>query len=127
MTPMRTAMIGLGRMGGPMADHAVRAGHDVRVYDVSSDAVAARVAAGATAAASPAEAAEGASVVGVVVFDDAQAIDVVTGPEGVLRTLEPGAVVAIHTTVTLDSIHALGDAAERAGVHLLDAGVSGGE
>jgi len=127
MIPVRAAIIGLGRMGGPMADHVVRAGHDVRVFDLSPDAIAARVAAGATAAASPAEAAEGASVVGVVVFDDAQAVEVVAGAEGVLRTLYPGAVVAIHTTVTLDTIRALAEAAEQAGVQVLDAGISGGE
>ena len=124
---MITAMIGLGRMGGPMADCVVRAGHELRVVDVSPEAVEARVALGARPASSPAAAADGAAVVGVVVFDDAQALEVVTGPEGVLGTLAPGSVVAIHTTVTLDTIHALGAAAEARGVDLLDAGISGGE
>ena len=123
----RVAVIGLGRMGGPMADHVIAAGHDVHVFDVAPDAVAPRVAAGATAAASPGEAAVGATVVSVVVFDDAQATEVVAGRDGVLRTLEPGAVVAIHTTVTLDTIHALAAAAEHHGVVVLDAGISGGE
>ena len=127
MSPVTGAMIGLGRMGGPMADGAARAGHELRVFDVSPDAVAPRVALGATAATSPADAAEGASVVGIVVFDDAQATEVVTGPDGVLRTLAPGAVVAVHTTVTLDTIRALSDAAATRGVHLVDAGISGGE
>jgi 3-hydroxyisobutyrate dehydrogenase len=120
-------MIGLGRMGGPMADHVIAAGHDVHVYDVAPEAVAARVAAGATAAASPGEAAVGTTFVGVTVFDDAQAMEVVAGRDGVLRTLEPGAVVAIHTTVTLDTIHALAAAGEHHGVVVLDAGISGGE
>lgn len=123
----RVAMIGLGRMGGPMTDHVVAAGYEVQVFDPASDVVAPRVAAGATAAASPGEAAVGATVVGVVVFDDAQARDVVGGPDGVLRTLEPGAVVAIHTTVTLDTIHVLAEAAAHHGVVVLDAGISGGE
>ena len=80
-----------------------------------------------SAAASPAEAADGASVVSLVVFDDAQATEVVTGPDGVLRTLAPGSVIAVHTTVTLDTIHALAAATDAQGVHLLDAGISGGE
>ncbi len=63
----------------------------------------------------------------VVVFDDAQALDVVAGPDGVLAALEPGSVVLLHTTVTLDTIDALGAAADDRGVHLIDAGVSGGE
>lgn len=124
MTP--AAMIGLGRMGGPMADHVVAAGHDLRVFDLSAEAMAAR-AAGATPCSSPADAARGAHVVGVVVFEDAQAIAVVEGPDGVLASLAPGAVVAVHTTVTLDTIRHLAAAAETRGVHLLDAGISGGE
>lgn len=127
MSALPVAVIGLGRMGGPMADHVARRGHDLRVFDVAPEAVAPRVEVGATAAASPAEAADGAAVVGIVVFDDAQALDVVTGPDGVLRTLAPGAVVTIHTTVTLDTIRALAAAAEERGVQLLDAGISGGE
>jgi 3-hydroxyisobutyrate dehydrogenase len=121
------AVIGLGRMGGPITDHIIAAGHGVRVYDIDEQAVAARVAAGATAASSPAEAARGATFVSVVVFDDAQAVAVVAGDDGVLATLEPGAIVSIHTTVSLDTIHDLAARAEAAGVIVLDAGISGGE
>lgn len=125
--PMRVAMVGLGRMGGPMADRVIRAGHDVRVVDVSAAAVAPRVAAGARAFESAAEACAGAQVVALVVFDDAQVVDVLTGTGGVLSVLEPGAVVVVHTTVTLDTIEALAPLAAARGVHLLDAGISGGE
>ena len=121
------AMIGLGRMGGPMADCAIRAGHDVRVFDVSDDAVAARVAAGARAGRSVAEACEGARVVSVVVFDDAQVLEVVAGDRGAFDAVEPGAVVIVHTTVTIDTIETLAAAAAPRGVRLLDAGISGGE
>ena len=127
MSAVRGAVLGLGRMGGPIADNAIRAGHAVRVFDVSDDAVRPRVELGAVAGNSPADAAMGADVVAVVVFDDAQAIEVVAGPAGVLRTLTSGAVIAIHTTVTLDTIHALAAEAAAHGVTLIDAGISGGE
>ena len=123
----RVAMIGLGRMGGPMTDHVIAAGFETAVSDVAEAAVATRVAAGARAATSPADAAVGATYVGVIVLDDAQAVDVVDGPEGVLHALEPGAVVCIHTTVTLDTVQALAAAGERVGVTVLDSGISGGE
>lgn len=121
------AMIGLGRMGGPMADCAIRAGHDVRVFDLSGEAVAPRAAAGARPCRSIAEACDGARVVAVVVFDDAQVLDVVTGMGGVLDSVGPGAVVVIHTTVTLDTVEAVAARAAARGVRLLDAGISGGE
>jgi 3-hydroxyisobutyrate dehydrogenase len=121
------AVVGLGRMGGPMADDLVAAGHDVRVHDVEPAAVAARVARGAIAAESAADAARGAELVCIVVFDDGQAQDVVAGPAGVLATLEPGAIVAVHTTLTLATITELAALGEERGVSVVDAGISGGE
>jgi 3-hydroxyisobutyrate dehydrogenase-like beta-hydroxyacid dehydrogenase len=123
----RVAVIGLGRMGGPIADHIIGAGHDVTVFDVSHEAMAPRVAAGARPAASAADAADGATVVCVVVLDDEQAVDVVTGEHGVLRALAPGGVVCIHSTVRIDTIDALHERGESAGVSVIDAGISGGE
>lgn len=124
---MNVAVIGLGQMGGPMADNVVRAGHDVRVHDVDPGRCAPRVDLGAVAATSPADAARGADVVSIVVFDDAQLVEVLTGADGVLAVLEPGAVVAVHTTSTLPTIRAMAEAAATRGVAVIDAGISGGE
>lgn len=121
------AMIGLGRMGGPMADNALDAGFALRVFDVSDAAVQARVARGATAASTVAEACAGADVVAVVVFDDAQAIEVIAGPGGAFDTMAPSGVVVLHTTVTLETIDELARIAAERGRHFLDAGISGGE
>ena len=123
----RVAVIGVGRMGGPIADHLVAAGHEVRVYDVDPQAVHARVARGAIAAASPSDAARAADFVSIVVFDDAQVLDVVAGPDGVMGTLAPGAIVAVHTTATLATVDALARLGAQSGVAVIDAGVSGGE
>lgn len=123
----KVAMIGLGRMGGPMTDHVIAAGHPVTVFDIAKDAMAPRVAVGATAADSPAGAATGATFVDLIVFDDAQVAEVMTGRDGVLEVLAPGAVVSIHTTVSLDTIHHVAERAAAAGIVVLDAGISGGE
>ena len=48
--PVKVAVIGLGRMGGPIAGHLIDVGHEVRVFDISDDAVAALEARGAIAA-----------------------------------------------------------------------------
>lgn len=125
--PERVAVIGLGQMGGPMADCLLAAGHTVSVFDISPDAMALRVAKGARAATSPADAAEGATFVSIVVFNDSQLVEVSTGNEGVLRSLNPGAVVAVHTTASLATILEVAAAAEQSGVSVIDAGVSGGE
>ena len=120
-------MIGLGRMGGPMADHVIAAGHSVRVHDVHEPAIDQRVRAGGVRAASPADAARDADLVGVVVLDDAQARAVLLGPEGVFATLPPGAVVAIHTTIAIETVRELAETGARFGAVVIDAGISGGE
>ena len=124
---LKVAVIGIGRMGAPMAGHIVDAGHEVRVFDVSAEAVSALVARGAIAAGSPAEAARDAQVVCVVVFDDAQALEVISGPDGVFGTVAAGAVVTVHTTVGIDTIRTLATLGEHNGVSVVDAGISGGE
>ena len=55
--------IGLGVMGQPMAQHLVRAGHEVTVHNRSPEPVQALVAEGARAGASAAEVAANADVV----------------------------------------------------------------
>ena len=124
---MKAAIIGLGRMGGPLVGHAVAAGIEVSAYDIAEPAREAVASAGASVASSPADAADGADVVALVVFDDRQVRDVLTGSGGVLRALRPGAVVAVHTTTTLQTIRDVAAEAAAAEIEILDAGISGGE
>jgi 3-hydroxyisobutyrate dehydrogenase-like beta-hydroxyacid dehydrogenase len=123
---MRIGFIGLGNIGTPMAGHVVAADHDVAVYDARAERMEPLVAAGARAATGPADAASGAELVSVVVLDDAQVLDVTTGSGGVVAAMTPGAVLAIHSTVTRDCLRAVDEAATARGVLVLDAGISGG-
>ena len=123
---MRVGFVGLGKMGAGMAGHLAASDHDVAVYDARPEAIAPLVAQGARAATSVADAAGGADLVSVVVLDDAQVLDVVTGPDGALAAMPAGSVLAIHSTVTLDCIRAVAAAAADADVRVLDAGISGG-
>jgi 3-hydroxyisobutyrate dehydrogenase-like beta-hydroxyacid dehydrogenase len=123
---MRVGFIGLGNIGGPMAGHVVAAGHDVAVYDTRADRIEPLSAAGARAATSPADAARGAELVSVVVLDDRQVLDVTTGEGDVLAAMDPGAVLAVHSTVTRECLRAVDAAASERGVRVLDAGISGG-
>ena len=60
---MQIAFIGLGNMGGPMAINLVKAGHSVKAFDLSQDAVAKVVAEGGQAAASALDAVQGAEAI----------------------------------------------------------------
>jgi 3-hydroxyisobutyrate dehydrogenase-like beta-hydroxyacid dehydrogenase len=122
---VNVAFIGLGNMGAPMAGHLVDAGHDVAVYDLATDRVDALAERGARAATSPADAASGAEVVSVTVMNGAQVDAVCLGDGGALASMDPGAVLAIHSTVHPRTVQGVDDAAP-AGVDVLDAPISGG-
>ena len=74
---MRIAFIGLGIMGGPMAGHLQRAGHDVVVFNRTASKAEAWVAEyGGRSAATPREAAADADIVCACVGADHDVRDV---------------------------------------------------
>jgi 3-hydroxyisobutyrate dehydrogenase-like beta-hydroxyacid dehydrogenase len=79
---MKVGFIGLGRMGAAMAQNLVTAGHEVTVWNRSPDKAGPLVAAGATLAASPVEAAQGEVVMSMLADDHALAA-VTFGPDGI--------------------------------------------
>ncbi len=123
---MIVAFIGLGVIGGPMCERVLASGHTVAAYDPAPAPLSAVVARGARPATSPRDAGRDADVACIVVRDDAQALDAVDGPDGVLRSMPAGAVVLLHSTVAPSTVDRLGRACDAVGVRLVDAGVSGG-
>jgi len=127
----RVAFIGLGVMGYPMAGHLALAGHTVTVYNRNSakaDAFVQEFAAqGARSAPTPRQAAEGADIVFSCVGNDDDLRAVVLGADGVFAGLRQGAALVDHTTASANVARELYAAAQAAGVHFLDAPVSGGQ
>jgi len=124
----KTAFIGLGVMGFPMAGHLKANGHDVVVFNRTRARAEAWVAKhGGRAAASPAEAAHGADFVFVCVGNDDDVRSVVHGKSGALAGMGKGAVLVDHTTASAELARELADEATNAGAAFLDAPVSGGQ
>jgi len=124
----RTAFIGLGVMGFPMAGHLAAAGHEVTVYNRSPARAAAWVERhGGRAAQTPAAAAEGAEFVFACVGNDDDLRSVTTGPGGAFEALGAGAVFVDHTTASAVVARELAGAAEARGAWFVDAPVSGGQ
>ena len=122
---MRVGFVGLGMMGKPMAVNLLRAGHDVAAANRSQGKVQELAAMGARAAASPADAARGADVVGLCLVGDAVVESVLCGEGGVLEGAEPGAVALDHSTVHPEFARRMEAACAERGVVYLDAPVSG--
>ena len=119
--------IGLGVMGRPMAGHLLKAGHRLIVHNRSPRAVDELVAEGATAGASPAEVARGASVVITMLPDTPDVERVLTGPDGVLSTIQSGAVIIDMSSISPAATERLATRVAAKGATMLDAPVSGGE
>lgn len=122
------AFLGLGVMGAPMAGHLASAGHEVTVYNRTTAKAEAWVAQhGGAFAATPAEAAKGASFVFACVGDDADIRAVTTGADGAFSTMADGAIFIDNTTASAAVARELAEAAHDAGLGFLDAPVSGGQ
>jgi 2-hydroxy-3-oxopropionate reductase len=119
--------IGLGVMGKPMAKHLAAAGHRLVVHNRSRGAVDELVAAGATAAASPAEVAKASTIVITMLPDTADVERVLTGPDGVLSGLQAGAVVIDMSSISPVVTERLAAQVAEKRASMLDAPVSGGE
>ena len=125
---MRTAFIGLGVMGYPMAGFLSKAGHDVVVYNRSvSKAESWTRQFGGSSAATPAAAAEDADIVFCCVGNDNDVRDVILGKSGVLNGISPGALIVDHTTASATIAREIHVRAAEKTVGFLDAPVSGGQ
>lgn len=121
---MRTAFIGLGNIGAPMAHRLAAAAPQTIVHDAVSAAMTGFEGV-ATLASSPAAVGEMAGLVGVCVRDDADIRAVVDGEQGLLRTMRTG-IIAVHSTVRPSTVVDLAARAADHGVSVIDVAVSGG-
>jgi 3-hydroxyisobutyrate dehydrogenase len=124
----KLAFLGLGVMGGPMAGHLQKAGHDVTVYNrTASKAQAWAKEYGGSAADTPRAAATGADFVMACVGNDDDLRSVCLGEDGAFAGMASGATFVDHTTVSSKVTAELYDLAKSAGIAFVDAPVSGGQ
>ncbi len=122
---MKIAFAGLGVMGAPMARHLLAAGHEIVGYNRSPDKTRAWAEAnGGRAAATVAEAAEGAELLILCVGNDDDVRQVVAEA---LPHLAAGAVIVDHTTTSATVAREMSALAAGQGRAFIDAPVSGGQ
>ena len=121
---MKIAFIGLGNMGGGMAANLVKAGHEVRAFDLSEAAVAAAREHGCAIFASAAEACDGVDAVVTMLPNGAIVKAVYTND--VIGKAPAGAVLLDCSTIDVATAREVISLAEAAGYDMVDAPVSGG-
>lgn len=120
----KIAFIGLGNMGGPMAANLAKAQHHVTAFDLSDAAVKAAVDKGAHGAASAAEAVNGAEIV-VTMLPAGKHVRSVYESD-VLPNVGKGVLLIDCSTIDVDSARHVALLAQKAGLDMVDAPVSGG-
>jgi 3-hydroxyisobutyrate dehydrogenase len=117
--------VGLGSMGSRIVTLMLDAGHHLTLWarrPASLEPFAGRV----DVATSPAGVAEASELVGICVWDESGVDEIVLGDNGVLAGMQPGGLVAIHSTISPAACRRLHAVAADRGVGLVDAAVSVG-
>lgn len=122
----KIGFIGLGTMGRPMAEHLVKAGHDVRINRVKA-ASEYLTELGARAAATPGEAVDGAEFVILMLPDTPDVEGVLFGEGGIADRIAPGSLVIDMSSIAPVATKDFARRIRERGAHYLDAPVSGGE
>ena len=120
------AFIGLGNMGGPMAINLVKAGHAVKVFDLSPTACQQLEDAGATVSDSAGEAVADVDYVISMLPAGKHVAGVYLGEEGLLARLDSSVTILDCSTIDAATARKVGEAAAEQGIGFMDAPVSGG-
>ncbi len=126
---MKTAWIGLGVMGFPMAGHLKnKAGVEIQVYNRTRAKAEAWVAVhGGKTAATPKDVAQAADLVFACVGNDEDLRSVTVGEQGAFHSMKPGSIFVDHTTASANIARELHAEAAKRGIGFIDAPVSGGQ
>lgn len=122
----KVGFVGLGIMGTPMAEHLIKAGHEVSLFSIPS-VPAALVAAGGKACASGKEVAQNADIVFIMVPDTPHVGAALFGANGIAEGLSAGKIVVDMSSISPIETKEYAQKVQALGCEYLDAPVSGGE
>jgi len=122
----RVGIIGAGRMGLPMVKHMLRHGYSVTACDINAANLQQAREMGAKVAETPAALGRDVSFVILGVGYDEEVNEVVLGAQGVLQSLPSGSIIAVSSTVAIDTVTGLDAKARAQGSDVLDAPICRG-
>lgn len=123
---MKIAFIGLGNMGGSMAQNLLKSGHQVFGYDLSAVALQHFAEAGGVVCDSPQAAAKQAEIVVSMLPAAKHVREVYLGEHGILEVLQAGSLCIDSSTIDPQTIQDIAAAAQAKQIRVCDAPVSGG-
>ena len=120
------AFIGVGNMGNPMANQLVKAGKNVKVFDVSSEVKKIAKDSGLNVIDSMDELLSGASTVISMLPEGKHVRSLYLGENGILKKIPKNCLIIDCSTIDIETSLDLGNEARKIGLKMIDAPVTGG-
>lgn len=120
---MKVGFIGVGVMGGPMAQNILKGGHSLTVFDLDQAAVQRLVDAGAKSAGSPKEVGAASEIVVTMLPEPKHVREVMLGANGVAEGMKPGGVVIDMSTIDPISSQSVAKELKARGIDMVDSPV----
>lgn len=124
---MKVAFIGLGIMGKPMCRNLLKAGYELKVFDLNYGAVDEMVAHGAGKAKNCADAVEGCEVCITMLPNSPEVREAALGENGIVKGADKGLVLIDMSSIDPTESKAIGQILKEREIEMMDAPVSGGE
>ena len=122
----KLGIIGLGRCGMPAAEKFLQSGYEVCGYARRPEVIAAFEKLGGKHAPNPAEVAKNSDVVIILVLNDEQVIEVVTGENGVLSGASQGLKLVCMSTINRSNLEFVANRCIEKGIRFVDCPFTGG-
>jgi 3-hydroxyisobutyrate dehydrogenase-like beta-hydroxyacid dehydrogenase len=120
-------VIGLGKMGNPIARHLAAKGFSVAGHDIDPAALRRAAGHGVAALDTPAAVAARSELVILLTAYESQVEDALFGAKGVVSGARPGTIVAVASTIAPQAMRQIGARLAKAGLVALDAPLCRGE
>jgi len=120
------AFIGVGNMGNPMANQLVKAGKNVKVFDVSPNVIEIAKQSGLNVINSMEELLQGATTVISMLPEGKHVRSLYLGDNGILKKIPKDCLIIDCSTIDIETSLALGSEAKKIGINMIDAPVTGG-
>jgi 3-hydroxyisobutyrate dehydrogenase-like beta-hydroxyacid dehydrogenase len=119
-------IIGLGRIGIPVSKAYLKAGYKVYGYDVREEAVNTFELLGGHAQASPELVAKRCEIILILVLNDQQVIDSITGAKGILQGMNQGEIIICMSTINRSNLVKMANICIKEGINFVDCPFTGG-
>ena len=122
----RVGFVGVGKIGRPMAQQLLRAGHDLLVFDTDDMARSVFEGTAATVATSLADLVSRCEIICLCLPGPPEVEQIVFGEDGIGSIVQPGTLLVDHTTNSPAVVRQVGEHLRLRGAAMVDAPVSGG-